>query len=94
MTNRRGFFQRLLGAAIAPIAAKCLPEPKQFESGVAIAHAYRQNGHTIYEFGDGLGIRFIRSFDNDGNVQSRMDVLYGGAIIPSHASDAVVLISS
>jgi hypothetical protein len=42
--NRRGFFSTLF----AGIAARFLPKPK-FQSGIAIAHAYKEDGHLFYE---------------------------------------------
>lgn len=44
-SNRRSF----LASLFAPLVARFYPKRKpEFESGVAIAHAYREGGHTFY----------------------------------------------
>lgn len=69
--NRRGFFKRLLGAALAPLVAKVLPKPP---------------APPLAPEELGLSIRFIRSFEPASDVMiSRLDILYG--IAPLHTED-------
>lgn len=44
-TTRRSLLAILFGA----VAVKFVPKP-QFNSGIAIARAYKDNGHTFYAF--------------------------------------------
>lgn len=75
--NRRAFLSSLLGAAAGVVAEPYLHKAFSFPSAPGLAFS-----KDAFNFGEGLSMRFVRSWDVKGRLLlSRIDVLYGWSAI-------------